>query len=151
VYVGTGDRFELRTYGPGRGLRAIVRAEHEPVAVTSTAIRDYRRTLVTLGAEGDARLRRQQEEMLEQAPYPKHMPPFTDLEVDADGNLWTRGPTPPGDGEAPWTVFSPEGRARGVVVIPAGFTVREIGRDWLLGIVLDDDQVEHVRIYPLVK
>lgn len=151
VYVGTGDDFELRAYEPGRGLRMIVRAEHEPVRVTPSDIRDYQRGLVTLGAEGDARLRRQQEQMLEQAPYPRQMAPFTDLEVDADGNLWVRASSPPAAGEARWTVFSPDGRARGVVVAPASLTIREIGHDWVLGTVLDDDQAEHVRVYPLQK
>jgi hypothetical protein len=151
VYVGTGDAFELRAYEPGRGLRAIIRAQHQPVPVTATEVRDYQRTLVTLGAEGDARLRRQQAEMLEKAPYPKAMPPFTDLKVDPDGNLWTRGPTPPAASDARWTVFSPDGRIRGIVTVPAGLTVREIGRDWVLGTVLDDDEVEHVRVYTLIK
>jgi hypothetical protein len=151
VYVGTGDAFELRAYEPGRGLRAIIRAQHQPVPVTAAEIRDYQRTLVTLGAEGDARLRRQQAEMLEQAPYPKTMPPFTDLEIDPDGNLWTRGPAPPTASDARWTVFSPDGRVRGVVTVPADLTVREIGRDWVLGTTVDDDEVEHVRIFSLVK
>jgi hypothetical protein len=48
-------------------------------------------------------------------------------------------------------VFSPDGRLRGSIEIPAGVTVREIGHDWLLATMLDDDQVEHVRIYPLMK
>jgi hypothetical protein len=151
VYVGTGDGFELRAYEPGRGLRTIVRAQHEPVPVTRTEIRDYQRTLVTLGAEGDARLRRQQAQMLDQAPYPRQMPPFTDLKVDPDGNLWTQESKGPAAAEARWTVFSPDGRLRGSIEIPADVNVREIGRVWLLGIVLDDDQVEHVRIYPLLK
>lgn len=151
VYVGTGDAFELRAYEPGRGLRMVVQAEHEPLRVTPADVRDYRRTLVTLGAEGDARLRRQQEQMLEQAPYPSQMPPFADLKVDADGNLWTRASSPPAAGEAHWTVFSPDGRARGVVVAPASLSIREIGHDWVLGTVLDDDQVEHVRVYRLEK
>jgi len=151
VYVGTGDGFELRGYEPGGGLRAIVRAEYAPVPVTPRAIRDYRRTLVTLGAEGDSRMRRQQDEMLEQAPYPRQMPPFTELQVDPDGNLWTRDANAPAAHTARWTVFSPEGRLRGSVEVPAELIVREIGRDWLLATVLDDDQVEHVRIYPLAK
>jgi hypothetical protein len=151
VYVGTGDGFELRGYEPGEGLREIVRAEHSPIPVTAASIRDYRRTLVTLGAEGDARLRQQQAQMLEQAPYPKQMPPLTELKVDPDGNLWTRDSNPPAARAARWTVFSPEGRLRGSVEVPADLVVREIGRDWLLATVLDDDQVEHVRIYALVK
>ena len=151
VYVGTGDAFELRGYEPRQGLLTIIRTEHAPVAVTRAAIRDYRRTLVTLGAEGDARLRQQQAEMLEKAPYPEQMPAFTDLEIDADGDLWTQDSKARGDGGARWTIFSPDGRLRGSIEIPANVVVREIGRDWLLGTVLDDDQVEHVRIYRLLK
>ena len=151
VYVGTGDGFELRGYEPGQRLRTIIRAEHAPIPVTRAAIRDYQRTLVTLGAEGDARLRQQQAQMLEQAPYPKQMPPFTDFKVDSDGNLWTQDSRAPAARAARWTVFSPDGRLRGSIQLPAELTVREIGRDWLLATVLDDDQVEHVRVYALVK
>jgi len=151
VYVGTGDRFEVLAYEPGHGLRTVVRARHRPVPVTRTEIDGYKRTLVTIGAEGDARLRAQNAELLEKAPYPREMPPFTAISADADGNLWLQPPMTASAETLPWMVFAPDGRARGTVDLPAGLNVHDIGRDWVLGTVLDDDQVEHVRLYTLVK
>lgn len=151
VYVGTGDRFELLAYEPAHGLREVVRAQHRPVPVTHAEIAEYRRSLVTLGTEGDARLRRQHDDLLASAPYPEEMPPFTNLKIDPDGNLWLQTPHTGGAAEQRWVVFSRDGRALGSLRAPGKVNVQEIGRDWLLGIALDDDQVEHVRMYRLVK
>lgn len=151
VYVGTGDAFELLAYEPGQGLREVVRARHHPLPVTRAEIDEYRRSLVTLGAEGDARMRRQHDELLANAPYPEEMPPFTNLKIDPDGNLWLQAPRAGAITDQRWIVFSREGRARGTVSAPRNLNVQEIGRDWLLGIALDEDQVEHVRLYRLVK
>lgn len=151
VFVGTGDAFEIRGYDPGGALRSIVRAENEPPAVTRREIRAYRRALVTLGGEGDAHLRRVQDEMLAQAPYPRRMPPFVDLKVDAAGDLWVQAPRSADDDGVRWRVFSPAGRLLGMVATPPALTVREIGRDWVLGTALDADQSEHVRLYDLTR
>lgn len=151
VYVGTGDAFEVVSYEPGGRMRTIVRAEHHPARVTRDDIRDYQRSLVTLGAEGDARLRAQDRELLAHAPYPREMPPFVDLKADPEGNLWVQAPRRPAEPNTRWTVFSSDGRALGVVSFPADLAVQEIGRDWVLGTALDENQLEHVRLYRLEK
>ena len=151
VIIGTGDRFEVVAYEAGRGARLVMRAEDRHVPVTRATIRDFQRSSVTLGGEGDARLHTADAQMLADAPYPREMPPFTDLRIDADGNIWLQGPGSPSEPDARWTVFSPEGRVRGVVTLPGGLAVQEIGRDWLLGIAMDENQLQHVRLYRLEK
>lgn len=151
VVIGTGDRFEVVAYEAGRGARSIVRAENRHVRVTPAAICDFQRTSVTLGGEGDARLHTIDAQMLAEAPYPREMPPFTDLKADAEGNLWLQGPKNPSEPDARWIVLSPEGRVRGVVLLPGGLAVQEIGPDWVLGITMDENGLQHVRLYTLVK
>jgi hypothetical protein len=150
LYVGTGDRYEIAAYEPGRGLRAIYRAQRQGLPVTREDVRDYQRTLVTLG--GNAQAKAQEAKALEDAPIPARMPPLTALKVDSAGNLWVQDPQKPGDTRGSvWTVLARDGRARGTVRVPAGLAVKQIGSDWVLGVVVDEDQVEHVRVYRLTR
>jgi hypothetical protein len=48
-------------------------------------------------------------------------------------------------------VYDRDGRLLGEVGRPAGVGVLEIGRDYMLGIWRNEDDVEFVRIYPLIK
>lgn len=152
VYISTGDRYEIAAYSPGTGLQTVFRADRDPIPVTQQDIRDYRKTLVTLGGDGSAHQDRQRDQLLEEAPYPETMPPLTGLEVDAEGNLWVEEPRKPGSEQGSlWTVLSPEGVARGTVRLPRGLRVKQIGVDWILGVALDENDVEHVRLHRLVK
>ncbi|MEW5926167.1 MAG: hypothetical protein AB1941_01650 [Gemmatimonadota bacterium] len=152
VYISTGDRYEIGAYSPGTGLQAVIRADRDPVPVTQQDIRDYREALVTLGGDGGARQDRQRDQLLDEAPYPETMPPLTALEVDAEGNLWAEEPRKPGSEQGSlWTVLSPQGVARGTVRLPRGLRVKQIGVDWILGVALDENDVEHVRLHRLTK
>ena len=48
-------------------------------------------------------------------------------------------------------MFDPSGEILGVVETPERFTIHEIGRDFVLGHWTDDMDVEHVRLYGLIK
>ena len=48
-------------------------------------------------------------------------------------------------------MFDTEGRWLGMVETPRQFTVNEIGADYVLGVWLDDLDVQHVRMYRLEK
>ena len=64
-------------------------------------------------------MRRQQQELLERAPYPETMPALTGLRVGSDGNVWVEEPRRPGDERGSlWTVFMPDGRVRASVRVP---------------------------------
>ena len=70
--------------------------------------------------------------------------------VDAEGNVWTRHFSI-GDRQSEWTIFDPTGRWLGVLALPPGLNVKEIGSDYVLGVVVDDLDVEYVRLYALAK
>jgi sugar lactone lactonase YvrE len=71
--------------------------------------------------------------------------------VDAEGNLWVADYRRPGDDQPRWTVFDPTGAMLGVVETPERFSIHQIGSDFVLGSWADDMDVEHVRLYRLIK
>jgi hypothetical protein len=147
LYVATGDAYEVAVHEPGAGLRALYRAERQPVRVTPRDVEEYRRTLVTIG--GNAQARAQSARLLDDVPFPEQMPPLTALEVDSAGTVWLQEPPRAREAQAVWTVLNPEGHVLGTVRLPRDVSVRQIGGDWVLGVVVDADQVEHVRVYRL--
>jgi hypothetical protein len=50
-----------------------------------------------------------------------------------------------------WRVFDPSGIWLGTVTLPARFNPMDIGKDYVLGLWRDEDDVEHIRIYRLRK
>ena len=50
-----------------------------------------------------------------------------------------------------WRVFDRTGRWSGTVTMPARFNPMDIGSDYVLGLWRDEDDVEHVRLYRLMK
>lgn len=150
--VGTGDRYEVAAFDPGGRLRELTRKAHRPLPVTRRDIADYRRGLVTIGRtdEGD---KRAQDELFATAPLPETMPAYAALLADPAGTLWVQETRRPGDRDAgaEWSVFDRDGGLVATVRTPAGLTVRQIGPDWILGTVRDEDDVEHVRLHRLVR
>jgi hypothetical protein len=71
--------------------------------------------------------------------------------ADAESNLWVADYLAPGDEQPRWRVFDPEGRMLGTIETPIGFTIHEIGSDYLLGVERDELDVEKVVIYRLIK
>jgi hypothetical protein len=153
LYVGTGDRYEVAVYDASGKLERLIRKEHRSLAVTGKDREDYRASLVNLGGPGDEQARREAQRMLEAAPYPDAMPPYTGLRVDPDGYLWVEEAVRPGERGAgvPWSVFDPEGRLLGSLRMPPALYVMEIGHDYVLGRARDENDVEHLRLYRLER
>ena len=85
--------------------------------------------------------------------YPTHFPAYAGIVVDDQGHVWIREYVWPEDSAAPqqWQIFDPEGRWLGGMSMPAGFTALHIGADEVLGIQLDDMDVEHLHAYRLMR
>jgi len=98
--------------------------------------------------------------------YPASLPAVDAVLVDPGGHLWLRrfvfdeevpetGPfsSPSGDANGPqsFAVFRPDGQWLGDVAVPAGVDVLEVGERHLLGIVLDEYDVQYLVRYPIVK
>ncbi|NIY09436.1 MAG: hypothetical protein GWN02_14640 [Gemmatimonadetes bacterium] len=57
----------------------------------------------------------------------------------------------PGDTARVWTVFDPDGRWLGDVVVPTELRVTDVGEDYVLGVWRDADGVQTIRSFELVK
>jgi hypothetical protein len=84
--------------------------------------------------------------------YPGVLPPFDAMVRDVTGALWLRqdvGPVLRDSIPHTWTVLDTKGRWLGEVTTPRRLEVHQITRDRILGVWKDDDEVEHIRLYPL--
>jgi hypothetical protein len=79
------------------------------------------------------------------------LPAYSSLNTDADGNLWVQEYRAEGEQHTRWTVFDPLGKVIATVNGPEGFTVYDIGRDYIAGVRTDDMDVERVEIYSLTR
>jgi hypothetical protein len=84
--------------------------------------------------------------------FPERIPEHGNrMWADALGNLWLQEYAFDPAEATRWSVFDVEGRWLGIVDMPAGFTVNEIGADYVLGIARDSLDVQYVRMYRLEK
>lgn len=157
LYAGENGRYEIREYTPEGALRAVVRREHEPVAVNEEDVRrhfeeeDRESDLSGFPPAARAQLLKMKEEQRAKLPHRNSLPAYADVEADEAGNLWVEEYRKPGDGQPRWSVFDPEGRWLGTVSTPAGLDIYQIGTDWILGRTEDELDVQHVRLYRLEK
>ncbi|MCA0375298.1 MAG: 6-bladed beta-propeller [Gemmatimonadetes bacterium] len=83
-------------------------------------------------------------------PLPEYVPVAEGLHVDPLGRLWVVRTKMPWEDARRVDVLDARGRFLGQVALPAGFTLFEVGRDWLLGRTRDVDGVEQVVVYGVV-
>ncbi|UCF19484.1 MAG: hypothetical protein JSU87_16430 [Gemmatimonadota bacterium] len=149
-YFSTSDSYEVGFYSSAGQLVRIVRRNQPNLQVTAEDIERYKEERLE-NAGGDGTTRDFVEQSLAHMPFPETYPAHGSLVVDAVGNLWVEGYRRPGDERPRWTVFDSTGRMLGVVETPERFTIHQIGSDFVLGRWADDVDVEHVRLYELIK
>ena len=82
--------------------------------------------------------------------------------MDDLGFLWVRpfdpaktylanSRTPGGAGGGKWVILSPEGAVVDTIALPANLEPMQITRDAVVGISLDDLDVQHVHVYGLER
>jgi hypothetical protein len=150
MWYGPGDRFEIREIAFDGTVRRLIRLDRPATPVTESDIAAFKESVVerVRGTRSEEITNRRLAEAQFAAEFPAHY----ELMVDADNNLWvqdyqafnTRNPRT-------WTVFAPDGRFLGNVVIPAGVFVHEIGSDYILGKWTDELDVEYVVLHRLDK
>ena len=148
LFFGDATAFEVSVYSYGAELVEILRKRHTPTPVGSDEVAEFRRQFLEGVSE---RSRGGRERWLADVPYPEVMPALGRLMVDGSQNLWAQVFAPRGSMSTVWNVFDEEGRWLGKVEFPEGLMVREIGDDYVLGLWRDADDVQHVRMYDLVK
>lgn len=143
VYVVNTDSFAVRTYSADGQLTRIARREHVPLALRPEDV----------AADIEARLeelppvdwiREGSRKSLESVPVPQTIPAARAMHLDAEGYLWIEAGRRPGETQATWSIFEPEGRWLGDLSLPASLHVLEIGGDYILGRDRDELDVQRV-------
>ena len=149
LWLGTGDTWEIRAYGLDGRLERIVRFERSLPPVTDALWQAHlEERLVDASDENEAStLRTRHAEM----PAPDVIPPYERLDVDALGHVWIGEFAVPGEDERTYTIVDGEGRAVGRLTLPARTSPLDIGVDYLLGVTLDDLDVERLTLWELAR
>jgi hypothetical protein len=146
LVLGFAERLEIETYTREGQLLRVARGPNEDLSLTA-AIRDEYRSAPLAG---QAKVLR---EALEAAgnPMPRTIPAYTELKVDAEGNVWVKRFDSPGGSTNRWGVFGRGGEFLGHVQFPQGLEVFEIGPDYVLGQSRDTLSVGRVQLHILRK
>jgi len=154
VFVGTADTYSISEFDASGVLRTVIRRPYQPIPVSPGMIETYKRgERDNMATQGDLppNFRAMFEAMIDEMPYPDVHPPYQDFIVDRDGNVWVLDPMAEPDGAPTYQVFDAAGIWLGTVTAPEQFRPTDIGSDYVLGVWLDMDLIEHVRLYPLLK
>jgi hypothetical protein len=154
-WVGTADNYVLRQYRQdGRILREVRVLGVEPTLVTEAMVeQEVQRRLDASGMMGRMAPAAVEafRKNLETMPIAEALPPYGDILVDAEGNLWVERYLLPGEEHAEWDVLDREGAWLGTLTLPPRFQLHEVGADYVLGVWLSDLDVEVIRLYGLTK
>ena len=150
IYIGTAERPEILVFGVnGERLPSIQLADMPAVAVTRADIDAERDKEV---ASSPPTWRKSLEDDYATFPYPKFLPPYVALRVDAGDNLWVQSYPRKQSPVVTWTVFNNRGSRITQLDLPRDLEPFEIGSDYVLGRYLDPDEaIPQVRLYRLVR
>jgi hypothetical protein len=152
IFFGAADSYEVRRYSLNGELLGIVRLARPNVTTTEAHIEAFREESRRSMARLDERVRRAMEARAAGIRFAPTLPAYFRLETDAVGNLWVQEFELDRRRNSPlWRVFDAEGGYLGDVTMPDRFTVYQLGDDFVLGKWEDADDVEHVRMYAIVK
>ncbi|NNG17412.1 MAG: hypothetical protein HKM89_13115 [Gemmatimonadales bacterium] len=153
IYSGTGDSYQIRVLDKSGAPRTIIRRAHEALALSPDQIEAHKESeRDEIASQGTPpRFKAMFEAMLEEMPYPATHPAYSEFTLDRAGYLWVQGFEFPDDNIHRYQVFDITGQWLGAVEMPEGLEPTDIGPDYVLGIWRDEDEIEYVRLYPLVK
>ena len=83
--------------------------------------------------------------------YAANLPQVTRLVVDIEGRAWLRRYTRYDDRTAEWIVLERFGAPIARIAMPATFQPNDIGTNYVLGIHLDEDGVQSIHKYGIVR
>ena len=158
-----GDSYSIDAYDASGHLRRIIRLAREPRPITGEvrANHEARHRERILGPssrtddpspEDEERLR-----YWLSVPYPAHLPAFEWLQADSEGNIWARQRRYGADDGMAGAdmyesfIFGADGRHLGMIELPAGLEIYQIGADFILGKVRDALDVDYVHLYRIEK
>jgi hypothetical protein len=147
LWIGTGERWEVRAYRSDRSLERIVRFNRELAPVTRTLtdewIEEQLEDIEDLNEARDERAR------LASLPVPDVIAPYRVFLADRLDNLWIGETMLPGEESRTWTIIDSEGRAVGRLTMPARTSPLDIGTDYVLAVTTDELDVESLTVWRL--
>ena len=146
-FFSSGDSYKIDVFSSHGRLERSIRRIIANATVTKEEIERIRRPPEDPSRPRPPPIRRLFDEM----PFPETKPAHGELVVDAGGNLWVAEYRRRILETTAWTVFDPQGMLLGTVQMPHGSRVQQIGHDVVLVTWRDEDDVEHVIMYELVK
>ena len=156
VLYGTGERFEIMVFAAsGARLPSITLARPRVLVTdsmrslytdeTNKVIQDFIRR-----RGGDVRAVREGGSPPVQV-FRDTLPAYGKFLIDPEMHVWVNDYGIRNQPARRWTVLTLSGDLVSEVLAPPGLRVTEIGRDYLLGVARDSDDVESVRLYRLRK
>ncbi len=149
IYVASNEQYEIRVHSLDGILESILRQQHVPLEVTNTDVAVLREE--QLGGDTPEQMRALLTVVFNSSPVPAAMPAYDAILVDRVENLWVEEYNRPGDSVQRWTVFNDAGEMLGTLSLPERFAISEVGDDYVLGVWEDELEIEHVRMYELIK
>lgn len=147
LYV-QGDEFTAYWFGDGGRLSAISRIRLPRARVTDADRRDNEQWLSGLRARNpQIRVEPGQPPRV----YATYLPQVARLVVDSEGRAWLRRWTRHGAATAEWIVLERFGAPIARITMPAALVPNDIGTDYALGILPDDDGVQSIFRYSIVR
>ena len=141
VAIGDQAAYEIKAFAADGTLVRIVRRDGDLGRPTRSEQDSYwERRYADLPPDSRAESLRAVKDM----PVVDSYPAFSRILSDRLGYLWVQERW-----SSIWTVFDQEGHVQGLVEMPSGFGVFEIGEDYILGRARDDLGVEYVQMYDL--
>ena len=144
---------EIRQYGADGHLSRVIRlAEPLAEAPTSEDIRslvEFELAPHEMADSVRARASQYRRSRYSALPLPEIIPVFSRLLVDDEGWLWAELYRYEVDAPVRWLVFDPNGEGVGSVDLPPDLDVRQIGRDFVLGVWEQELGVQYVRRHAL--
>ena len=148
-YVADNDTYEVQKYAPDGKLQQIVRRLTAPVQVEPQHMQILRERALAGVTDDDQR--RRTEQFYRDIPVPETFPAYGGIVLSVEGYLWVREYDLPGAEANSWSVYDAGGTLRGTLALRSDLEPFDIGPHYVLGLWRDADDVEHVRMYELVK
>ena len=147
VYYASSETYDIQIFDAAGRLLRIIRRPIANQPVTGSDIDAFKEYFVE-GTEPNSWSRRRVNDL----EFPDTKPAYGTVKMDRLGDLWVSEYSfDQRDRVGRWTVFDPDGRMLGVVHVPTGALIKDIGDDYLIGTWRTDQDVEQVRMYRLVK
>jgi hypothetical protein len=150
VYGGA-ERYELAIHDADGSLRMLVRRTIEPEPVSAGDLARWETEVEAKRPPYSPSLPAMFHQPISSFGLPEAKAAYGPVHIDLSDNYWIADYALPGHQPTEWSVFSAAGAWLGDVRSPERFRFLEIGEDYVLGVYLDELDVEYVRLYPLLK